>query len=167
MNDKEKEFPLDEHKKFAVEFFNHAWGLYDKAGRTADEDDEMIFAANASAYHWLMLKGHIDETRWLQATPRSHNQLANVYIALERAEPALYHANRCVELCVERNIADFDIAFGYECLARAYHVAGDTENRDSNLKLAIKAADGIAGEKDKEFFLVELKKAPGFSELDG
>ena len=165
MVENEKEFPLDEHKKFAIELFNYAWGLHDKTDRTQDESDEMIFAANASAYHWYKLKGHIDETRWLQSTPRSHNQLANVYIALNRAEPALYHANRCVELCKEREIGDFDIAFGYECLARAYNLTGDTVNRDLNLRLAHDAGGGISSEEDRKFFLSELKKAPGYSEI--
>ena len=165
MTEENKEFPVDVHKKFAVELFNLAWGLHDKADRTPDDNDAMIFAANASAYHWSVLKGHIDETRWLQSAPRSHNQLANVFISLKRSEPALFHGKRCVDLCKERGIADFDIAFGYECLARSHDVAGDTVSRDLNLKLAYEAAGNIAGEEDKKFFLDELKKAPGASAI--
>jgi len=165
MTDENMEMTIAGHKKFAVELFNHAWGLYDKTDRTPDEDDEMINAAHASAHHWSMLKGHIDETRWLQSGPRSHNQLTNVYIALKRAEPALYHAERCVKMCVDRGIGDFDLAFGYECLARAYDLTGDTRNRDRNLKFAEEAGSSIEKDEDRKFFMEELQKAPGYSEL--
>ncbi len=158
MTEVETNAALDAHKKFAIDLFNHAWSLFDKQDRTPDDDDEMINAAHASAFHWWMLKGEIDETRWLQSTPRSHNQLANVYIKLKRNEPALYHAKRCVDLCIERGIADFDIAFGYECLARALELDGNTEERDKATKLAKEAGEAIEKVEDKEFFLTELKK---------
>jgi len=158
MTDVETNVLLEAHKKFAVELFNHAWGLFDRQDRTKGDDDEMLNAAHASAFHWWQLKGEIDETRWLQSTPRSHNQLANVYIALKRAEPALYHGKRCVELCLERGIADFDIAFGYECLARAYDIDGDTAERDKYTLMAKTAAEAIGNEDDKKFFMTELNK---------
>jgi len=153
------------HKKLAAELFNRAWELHDKPGRTKDQDDEMIHAAHASAYHWLMLKGEMEEERWRQSTPRSHNQLANMYIAVKRSEPAIYHANRCVELCLERGIGDFDLAFGYECLVRAHDVAGNTVDRNNNIRLATEAGKAIAKEEDRKFFEQELAKVPGYTNL--
>ena len=68
---------------------------------------------------------------------------------------------------MERGIADFDIAFGFECYARALHLAGDTEKRNGNLKLAIVAVDGIKEDGDREFFVTDLKKAPGYDDVSG
>ena len=41
----------DRHRYFAVECNNRAWDLAAKP-RTAAEDDEMLNAAHAAAYHW-------------------------------------------------------------------------------------------------------------------
>ncbi len=139
-------------------------GLHDKKDRTKDEDDEMLNAAHASAYHWLQLKGHIDDEKWLSSTPQSHNQLANVYVAMKRSEPALYHANRCMELCIERKIGGWLIAFAYQTLALAHHVAGDVDERDKNFRLAEEAGNAIEGEEDRKFFFETLKGTPGYSE---
>lgn len=167
MSEETKDNTIETHKKFAVELFNRAWELHDKVDRSVDETDEMLNTAHASAYHWLMLKDRIDETRWMQSAPRSHNQLANVYISTGRSEPALYHAIRSLELCKERGIGDFDLAFGYECLARAHHLAGTDAERNENLKLAIEAGEAIGKDEDKQFFLQTLEKAPGFAEVRG
>ena len=167
MADEKQDFTIDAHKKFAVDFFNGAWGLIDKKDRTREEDIQMIQMAHASAHHWLSLKGHVDESRSLVAPPRSANQLANVYLRLNRPEPALYHAQYCVDYCEEHGIGDWDIAFAYQCLAHAHHIADDNENRDKNLKLAHDAGSKIEKDGDKNFFMETLEKTPGYSEIKG
>ena len=62
---------------------------------------------------------------------------------IERAEPALYHARRCLEICEANGIGDFDLAFAYEALARASAVAGDGEAARGYVDLARTARDGI------------------------
>ncbi len=162
MTEKTQDEIVAMNKYLAVELHNHAWGLYDKEDRTQAETEEMINASHASAFHWSQLSGHIDEIRWKQSFPRAHNQLANMYHSAGIAEAAIFHGKRCIETCEQFHIGDFDLAFGYECLAKGYELAGDTEKRNENLKLALGAADGIIKEEDKKFFLSELEKAPGF-----
>lgn len=52
---------IEAHKTFAAGLFNKTWELYDKKDRTRLEDEEMLYAAHASAYHWSRLEDAVDE----------------------------------------------------------------------------------------------------------
>ena len=65
-------------------------------------------------------------------------------------------AEECLEICEEHDIADFDIAFAYEAMARANAVAGNTADCQKYLELAKKAGDAIKDDGDKQYFLGEL-----------
>jgi hypothetical protein len=142
--------PKELHKKFAVDLFNLTWNLLDKKDRTIEENDKMVHAAHASRYHW----GEIGTPLEFE---RGEWQISRVYSVLKRSEPALYHAKRCHEICQKNNIGDFDIAFAYEALARAYAVAGMKDQCRENLELASKAGQQIKKEDDRNYFLGELK----------
>jgi hypothetical protein len=79
---------------------------------------------------------------------------------LGRAEPALFHAQECLEICQEHGYGDFDLAFAYEAVARAHAVAGDAAERDKYFKLAQEAGEQIAKEDDKQYFFAELNTVP-------
>jgi hypothetical protein len=138
------------HKKFAVDLFNFTWSLLDKKDRTQDENDKMIHAAHASRFHW----GEIGTPLEFE---RGEWQISRVYSVLKRSEPAIYHAKRCFEICKKNSIEDFDIAFAYEALARAYAVAGLKAQCKENMELARKAGQQIKKEDDRNYFLSELK----------
>ena len=78
-------------RALAVGLFNYTWTLLENPDRTPEQDDEMLHAAHASRYHW----GEVGEPANLS---RGEWQVARVYCVLGRAEPALYHARRCLEL---------------------------------------------------------------------
>jgi hypothetical protein len=105
-------------RALAKELFNGAWDLLDRDGRTAADDDAMLHMAHASRHHW----GNVGTAVNLA---RGEWQCARVYAVLRRAEPATHHARRCLALCEEHGIGDFDLAYAYEALARAAAVAGD------------------------------------------
>jgi hypothetical protein len=88
---------------------------------------------------------------------RGEWQISRVYSVLKRGEPALYHAQRCLEICKENAIGDFDLAFAYEALARAYAAAGLRAQCEANLKLAREKGQQIEKEEDRNYFLGELK----------
>ena len=142
--------PGELHKKSAIDLFNLTWSLLDKKDRTPEEDDKMIHAAHASRFHW----GEIGTPLEFE---RGEWQISRVYSVLKRGEPALYHAERCLNICRKNGIGDFDIAFAYEALARAYAVAGQRIQSEAHLKLAKEAAQQIKKEEDKNYFLSELK----------
>lgn len=134
---------ITDHRRIAVELFNHTWTLLEKGDRTRREDDEMLHAAHASAYHWSCV-----------GTPenfaRSEWQVSRVNAVLGRSEAAVYHAQRCLDHCVENAIGDWDLAFAYEALARAHKVAGNDDQSRRNLERAREAAEAIAEDEDRE-----------------
>jgi hypothetical protein len=79
----------------------------------------MLHSAHASRYHWGEVADdvHLARGEW---------QCSRVYAVLGRAEPALWHARRCVELAeADANREDWDLPAAYEAMARASSVAGD------------------------------------------
>jgi hypothetical protein len=148
---KEKiEITDDIHKKLAIDAFNKTWSLIDKKDKTQEEIDEMIHMAHASRYHWGKIGKpiHFERGEW---------QISRVYSLIGQPEAALYHAKRCLDICLENDIGDFDIAFAYEAMARANAVAGKTKEKDEYLLKANEAAEKIKKKEDKEYFLSELK----------
>lgn len=146
----EKKPSKEDHKKFAANLFNLTWSLLDKKNRTRAEDDKMIHAAHASRFHW----GEIGTPLEFE---RGEWQISRVYSVLTRNEPALYHAKRCLKLCKENNIGDFDIAFAYEAMARAHAITGNEKECTKYIQLANEAAGQIKKKEDKAYFLSELK----------
>jgi len=138
-----------ENKKFAIDLFNLTWTLLDKKDRTKEEDDKMVHAAHASRFHW----GEVGTPLEFE---RGEWQISRVYSVLKRSEPAIYHAQRCLEICKEHSFMDFDIAFAYEALARAYAVAGQRVQCEENMTLARKAGEQIEKEEDRKYFFSEL-----------
>ncbi len=137
------------HRTFAITLFNLTWDLLDKADRTPEDDDRMVHAAHASRFHW----GEIGTPLEFE---RGEWQISRVYAVLNRPEPALAHARRCLAICEESGIGDFDVAFACEAMARAHAVAGDAESARSYADLGMRAADHIEDEGNKTHFLAEL-----------
>lgn len=138
------------HKKFAIDLFNLTWDLLDKEERTVEENDRMVHAAHASRFHW----GEIGEPLQFE---RGEWQISRVYAVLNRPLAARYHAERCLAICKEHGIADFDIAFAYEALARAYAMAGEPGKSREYISLAERAGQGIEEEGNREYFFSELR----------
>ena len=91
--------PLDRdaRRRLAADLFNHTWTLMERVDRTAAQDDEMLHCAHASRYHW----GEVGEPANLA---RGEWQCSRVYTVLGRAEPAMWHARRCLAICEEHGI---------------------------------------------------------------
>ena len=80
-----------------------------------------------------------------QNAARSHWQISRVNSVLGRGEAALYHAERCLGLCTENGIGDWDLAAAYEGVARAHKVAGNEAEFRRNLELGREALDADRG----------------------
>jgi hypothetical protein len=137
------------HRKFAVDLFNYVWTLLEKPDRTPEENDTMLNAAHASRFHWEMVGKPVNLARgdW---------QVSHVYCVLGRIEPALYHARRSLEICTQHSLADFDLAYAYEALARAYSVAFRPIECNYYMKLAVQAGEQIHEQEDKDQFFNDL-----------
>lgn len=124
--------------------------MLDKKDRTREDDDRMIHAVHASRFHW----GEIGTPLEFE---RGEWQISRVYSVLKRSEPAAYHARRCLEICKEHNIRDFDIAFAYEAMARAHAIAGNKTECEKYIKLAKETGEQIEKKEDREYFFSELE----------
>jgi len=84
------------HKRFAVKLNNRVWELLSKPDRTEQENEEMVHASHASHFHWSKVGKPVNLQRgeWL---------ISHVYAVLNRAESALYHAQKCLALTDEHN----------------------------------------------------------------
>jgi hypothetical protein len=125
------------HRWFAVEFNNRAWDLVETDGRSADQTQEMLHAAHAALVHWKAIGTPLNEQR-------AENLLATAYLKAGRADPALRHAQRCLALS-EQNAAagtetPFDRATALGCAAGAHQLAGDANEAERQMTLALAAA---------------------------
>lgn len=137
------------HQKFAKDCFNHVWSLLEKPDRTTEEDDEMVHAAHASRFHWGKVGTAVN-------LARGEWQISRVYSEMSSPEPAMYHGQRCLGICQENNIADFDLAYAYEAMARAAAIAGHHEDRARYLAMAHEAATQIKEEDNRKQVLADL-----------
>jgi hypothetical protein len=135
----------ESHRRLAGDLFNQAWALMEKDGRTAAEDDELIHGAHASAYHWLQIGTAANRAR-------SEWQCSRMYAVLDRAEPAVRHAQRCLEICESEPEAldDWDLPFAYEALARAHALAGDVGEARRFVELARAGTAAISDAEDRD-----------------
>ena len=88
---------------------------------------------------------------------RGEWQISRVYATVGRAEPAIYHAERCLEICERHGIGDFDLAYAYEALARAHGVAGDADTAARFEREARGAAKLVAEQDDREHVFSDLE----------
>ena len=154
--------PLDEagHRALGKALYNHVWSLLEVADRTADQIDELLYVSHASAYHWTKGGGT------LANRARSEWQIARVYSTLGRGEPAVWHADRCLELAeaaVAAGLADdWDVPAALEGLARAQAVAGDRAAAEATRERARarEALAGIADPEDRELIEGDLATTP-------
>jgi hypothetical protein len=69
-------------------------------------------------------------------------------------EAALCHARRCLDICEEHGLDDWDLAYAYEAVARAYRVAGAAPEAAAYAKLSARVP--VADEDDREQLAKDL-----------
>jgi DNA-binding transcriptional MerR regulator len=139
----------DDERRLAATLFNHTWTLLERTDRGQREDDEMLHATHASRHHWGVVG---EPVHWA----RGEWQCSRVYAVLGRAEPALHHARRCLALAEEHGLSLFDVGCGHEALARAYRVAGSTEDVERHLALGYAVADKISDAEERDLLRSDL-----------
>jgi hypothetical protein len=143
----------EDQRRLAADLFNLVWTLLEMPNRTADQNERMLNAAHASRFHWGEVGGPVNLARgdW---------QVSRVYAVLDRPEPALHHASRCLDVCRENGIGGFDLACAYEALARANVVARRPEDALRYAEMAREISDHIEDEEDREILVADLATLP-------
>ena len=143
----------DSERQLAADLFNLVWTLLEKTGRTTEDDDRMVHAAHASRYHWGQVGGpeQLAIGAW---------QCARVYSVLGRAEPALHHASRCLDIATASTVPDWLIASAHEGLARAYAMAGQRESALASRAAAEAALAKVTDAEDRQVVQDDLASLP-------
>lgn len=138
-------------RRLGADLFNKTWTLMEQERRTPDEDDALIHCAHASAYHWMQVGSAANRAR-------SEWQCSRMYTVLGRPEPALQHAQRCLEICESEPgaLEDWDLPFAYEALARAYAVAADPGEMSRCLERARSLGAAIVDDDDRALLEADL-----------
>lgn len=143
------------HRAQGVTCNNSIWELVAKDGRTADDDEELLRRAYASAYHWQRARGAtaVNEARALY-------MLAKVHLLTGQAERSLHYAEACAAATTGAGelAADFDHAYAHEARARALLALG--READGMAAWAAAKAVEIADPEDKAIVDGDFADAP-------
>ena len=134
-----------DHRQLGVDLFNEVWRLM----QSREDDDRMIHAAHASRYHW----GEAPECK-PENLARGEWQISRVYTVAGLPESALRHGLRCLDHCEANALTDWDLAYAYEAIARAYKAAGKDPEAQAYKKLAAEVP--IAESDDREHLEEDL-----------
>ena len=140
------------HTKLAKETNNGIWPTLDKDEPTVEELEEALHMAHTSTYHWSKIGQPIN-------IARGEYMISRVNSALGRGDSALAHAEKCLRVAESTEHKDWDIAFAYEAITRAYAVLRNKSKFDEYKRLTQKAIDEIEDEQDKQICQGELDKA--------
>ena len=150
----EKKVSLQEaHLHFAKQANGETWKFLQKSHLTAEEKEVLLYTAFASAYHWKKVGELIHQQRaeWL---------ISRAYTKLEIGPSALLHAQKCLMLTKKAKVQlkDFDLAYAYEGMARAYAVMSDFEKASGYYQKAKQAGENINNKEDRQIFMADFKR---------
>jgi DNA-binding transcriptional MerR regulator len=143
------------HRQLGAGLYNRTWDLLEVEDRTADQDDELVDTAHASAWHWRQVGNEANASR-------AHWILSRVYAVLGRGQEALYHArrqNEIIELGGE-GFEPWDAPSGAEAMARALALAGDTAGAVEWKARASQLVTAIPGAEDRAVIENDIATIP-------
>jgi len=107
------------HRQLAAAGNNVAGTLAEKTGRSAEERELMIFAAQTGRHYWAIAG------TWLEIE-RAEWRLAHCWLQAGDLARAREHAQACLEIVAANNGAALERLFGWEALGLVERAAGNT-----------------------------------------
>ena len=129
------------HRRFAAAANNRAWDLSVQT-RNAAEDQEMLNAAHASAWHWTKVGSELNRMRATML-------LAEVHALLGLGQSALAYAEEMRTYFLGVQSPDWEVAFVHVVHAHAASAAGDTEKHRASYGLAVAAIAAVSSEEER------------------
>jgi hypothetical protein len=129
------------HRRFAAAANNRAWELSVQI-RSAEEDQDMLNAAHASAWHWAKVGTELNRMRATML-------LAEVHALLGFGRSALAYAEEMRAYFLQVQSPDWEMAFVHTVHSHAASAAGDVEKHRNSYLLAVAAIEGIADEDER------------------
>lgn len=146
MSKTEREF----HRKTAAKCFNRAWDYLEMKERSPEDDQQMLYLAHASRYHWGLV-----------GTPTNRAvgewQLSRVYADLGQPRLALQFAKASLSTCKDNNLTEI-VHTANEAIARACAVARDFQNARKYLARAHQQLDKLAlGREGRKIYADQIR----------
>jgi hypothetical protein len=141
------------HRWHAVECNNLAWSLSDSPDRTRLQDEDMLNAAHASAYHWSRVGTDLNRARAMML-------LGHVHAAVGHGTAALAYAQDSFDYLTAHDPPDWEIAFAHAVLAHAAFAAGRAELHLRHFVEARELGQAIADPEDKRIFFKTFNLIP-------
>ena len=139
------------HRAQGIDCFNATWEMIE-AERNPENDEQMLRRAYASTYHWARAARRVpaNDARgaWL---------LAKVQLLSGQPQLSLRYADRCLDLCKQHDLVDFDLAYAHEARARALKALGDDIAAGESWELAKSVP--IADAEDQKILDADLAVA--------
>ncbi|MEO8835164.1 MAG: hypothetical protein ABI364_00330 [Caldimonas sp.] len=140
------------HRRFGALGNNRAWEL-SLRHRTPAEDEEMLQAGYASAWHWRQVGTELNRMRGAML-------LAEIHALLGHGTQAWTHAEQIRDYFLRTGAADWEIALVHAIHAHAAAASGrKTEHRDS-YERAAQALAAVASEKDRSIVASTFAQVP-------
>jgi hypothetical protein len=145
------------HRSLAIEANNSTWEMLGKPRDqiSSEEAEEMTRRAYAAAYHWQRAEGSTPAN-----SARADWLLSRVWVMREEGAQAMNYAKRCMATCEASSLADFDLAYAHEALARAHACLGQASEARRHREWAAQVP--IADPEDKAMFDGDLASEPWF-----
>ena len=140
----------DWHRAQGIEANNSLWELFANADPSDDDVEEMLRRAYAAAYHWQRASG-----AGPQNEARADYMIAKALLFSGQPEAALRSANRCMAVCREHGLTDFDLAYAHEARARALRALG--REQEATEAWAAATAVPIAEQDDRDIVAADFK----------
>lgn len=141
----------------AIDLNGECWRLLEKPDRTPAETAAMVAAAKESLDLWKQVGTAVNAQRgaWL---------VARAAVDARDVDGALDFALKTLELTTlhRDELADFDLAFAEEIVARAAALAGDTERAARHHAEAKRLGEAICDPEDRKEFLRQFAIGPWF-----
>jgi hypothetical protein len=140
------------HRRFAAGSNNRAWELSEHT-RNAGEDQEMLNAAHASAWHWSKVGAELNHMRATML-------LAEVHALLGFGKSALAHAEEMRSYFLGVQSPDWELAFVHAVHAHAASAAGDTEKHLASYALALTALAAVSNQEERNIVAKTFSHVP-------
>lgn len=138
------------NRSIAITGNNLASTLEEKPNRTKIETELMVLAAKTARKYWEIAGGPTEVSR-------AEYRLAKTCIQSKDLASAFSYAQVCIQMCLDHSIGDFDLFYGYECLADVEKHRQNKVGFESAIVEAKKYFEKLS-EEDKSWCEASLKK---------
>lgn len=156
----DKKYSLDEaHRHFAVEFNNAIFKILEEQPISQENKEKAIGSAYAALLHW---REH--DKYQIVNEQRGNYMLAKAYVFSGDQNMGLAYAHKTLKITEDNweDVKDFDRAYAYEILARAYALNDEKEAFDACYAKARELGSEIEKKGDLDYWQMDFEDGPWF-----